>query len=187
MIIIIGLGNPGKKYQDTPHNIGFEVVDTFAEENNFPAFKSSKKFSAEISEAVLDNEKVLLVKPQTFMNNSGNTARSLIDFYKTPTSSLMVVHDDIDLVQGRIKIIKNVSSAGHKGIESIINKTGKEFWRFRVGIQPTSSKPKDAERFVLKKFSSKEKRTMNEVIKKTIEALKTTIEKSPEMAMNKYN
>lgn len=187
MIIIIGLGNPGKKYQDTPHNIGFEIVDTFAEENNFPAFRLSKKFSAEISEAVLGSKKVLLVKPQTFMNNSGDTARSLIDFYKIPISSLMVVHDDIDLVHGRIKIAKNISSAGHKGIKSIINKIGKEFWRFRIGIQPILSKPKDTEKFVLKKFNSKEKKTMNGVIKKIVKALRATTEESPEIVMNKYN
>lgn len=167
MKFIIGLGNPGKKYIKTRHNIGFRIVDQFAKENNFPQFKLSKKFNSLISE----DKKTILAKPQTFMNNSGQAIKSLAVFYKS--SDFVVVHDDIDLPLGKIKIVKNRGSAGHKGVESIIKELGnKNFVRIRIGIQPQKGKPKTTEKFVLQKFNPEEE---NSIIKESIKALEGII------------
>jgi len=149
-MIIIGLGNPGEKYNKTRHNIGFEIIDQIKETNNFPNFKLSKKFKALISE----KDKVILVKPQTFMNLSGQSVKAIASFYKT--KDLIVIHDDIDLTIGKIRISKNRGSAGHKGVESIIKEIGKDFTRIRIGVQPKTGKPINTESFVLKKFKKQE-------------------------------
>ncbi len=186
MIIIVGLGNPGKKYKDTRHNIGFRIADKFREINNFLEFRLSKKFNSLISEGILNGEKIIIAKPQTFMNKSGKAVLALTNFYKT--KDLFVIHDDIDLPLGKIKIVKGRGSAGHKGIESIIKEIGtKDFIRFRVCIQPTKGKPKNAEKFVLQKFSKEEERVIKKIIKKTVEAIELTSEKGLEKAMSEYN
>lgn len=130
MLFIVGLGNPGEKYKNTRHNIGFRVIDEFREKNNFSEFRISQKFNAEISKGEIAGQSVILAKPQTFMNNSGKAVKSLL-------RNLFVIHDDIDLPLGKIKIVKNRGSAGHKGVESIIKELGtKNFIRFRIGISP---------------------------------------------------
>ena len=189
MIIIAGLGNPDKKYKFTRHNIGFRVVEKFKEKNNFPDFKLSKKFKSLISESVFNNEKVILAKPQTFMNKSGKAIKTLFSFYKIEKTNLIVIHDDIDLALGKTKIVKNRGSAGHKGVESIIKEIGtKDFIRFRIGIQPIKAKPKNAERFVLQNFNKKEEKIIKKIIKKTVEVIELVIKKEGlEKAMNKYN
>jgi len=160
MIIIAGLGNPGRKYTNTRHNIGFQIIDEFARENNFPEFKMSKKFNALISE----KENITLVKPQTFMNESGKAVKKMV-------GELIVIHDDIDLPLGEIKISKNRGSAGHKGVQSIIKElSSKDFTRLRVGIQPRfqQGKPRNVERFVLQKFDKKEEMIIKQAIKKSL-------------------
>jgi PTH1 family peptidyl-tRNA hydrolase len=160
MRIMIGLGNPGKKYDNTPHNVGFEAIDGLAEENNFPEFKASKKFRAQISE----KEDVILAKPQTFMNESGKCASALVNFYKT--KDLIIIHDDIDLEIGKIKVSKNRGSAGHKGVESIIKELGtKDFTRIRIGVS-RENKPD-----VLKKFDRQDKIIIKESINKALNEL----------------
>lgn len=182
----MGLGNPGKKYKDTRHNIGFCVADKFRKINNFPEFKLSKKFNSLISEGILNGKKIIIAKPQTFMNKSGEAVRALTNFYKT--KDLFVIHDDIDLLLGKTKIVKGRGSAGHKGIESIIKEIStKKFIRFRVGIQSIKAKPKNAEKFVLQKFEKEEKKIVKEIIKKTVEAIETTMNEGSEKAMNEYN
>ncbi len=181
MIIIVGLGNPGKKYKNTRHNIGFQIVDEFAKENNFPELRLSKKFNSLVSESILNNEKIILAKPQTFMNQSGKAAKALTSFYKitppgrvviTPPGrvvDLVVAHDDIDLSLGKIKIVKNRGAAGHKGVESIIKELGtKDFVRFRIGIQPEKGKPKNVEKFVLQKFDKEEKEILKQIIQQAL-------------------
>lgn len=206
MTLIVGLGNPGKKYIRTRHNLGFRVVDKFAEENKFPRFKSSKKFNSLISKGKFDKKKVILAKPQTFMNESGKAVKTLMDFYKTTRTVLVVVHDDIDLPLGKIKIVKNRGTAGHKGVQSIIDELGtKNFIRFRIGIKPKTGKPKNVAKFVLQKpskakpseagdetksqrpFNKKEEKILKEVIKKTVGAIETAITEGIEKAMNKFN
>ncbi len=166
-MIIAGLGNPGKKYKGTRHNIGFEAVNRFAKENGFPEFKLSKKFNSLISK----KENVFLLKPQAFMNNSGKALKDIRDYYNIATSRIIVVHDDIDLKIGELKTVRNRGSAGHKGIESIISylKT-KDFTRIRIGISP-EEKPEDTESFVLQKFTEKERETIEESIKEASKIL----------------
>ena len=187
MILIVGLGNPGEKYKNTRHNIGFLVVDEFREKNNFSEFRLSKKFIALISEGVFNNEKIVLVKPQTFMNESGKAVKSIIKNIGGPVLP-MIIHDDIDLPLGKIKIVKNRGAAGHKGVESIIREIGtKNFIRFRIGIQPQKAKPKNAEKFVLQKFEKEEEKIVKEVIKKTTEAIGLTLKNGLEKSMSEYN
>jgi len=170
MILIIGLGNPGQKYIKTRHNIGFRIIDKFAKENNFPEFKLVKKFNSLISENILNDKKIILAKPQTFMNNSGKAVKSLINFYK-PTK-FIIIHDDIDLPLKEIKTVKNRGSAGHKGVESIIKELGsKDFTRIRIGIRPTEKKPQNTERFVIQRFTSEEEKTIKEITKKALEII----------------
>ncbi|RLC39398.1 MAG: aminoacyl-tRNA hydrolase [Candidatus Nealsonbacteria bacterium] len=188
MILVAGLGNPGKKYRNTRHNIGFRILDEFLKESNFPKFKLSKKIYSLISEGEIAKRKVLLVKPQTFMNNSGKAIKALTTYYKLPTTNLIVVHDDIDLPLGKIKIVKNRGSAGHKGVESIIKELGaKNFVRIRIGIQPKSGKPRNPEKFVLQNFTKKEEKILKEVIKKTSQALKTALREGLEKVMTEFN
>ncbi len=176
MILIVGLGNPGKKYLNTWHNIGFLAIDRFREINSFPDFKLSKKFNSLISEGFIKKEKIILAKPQTFMNNSGNAIRVIIDFYKIKPVNFVVIHDDIDLLLGKIRISKNSGSAGHKGVESIINKLKtKNFNRIRIGIQPKKGKPKKVENFVLQEFNKSKEKIIKEIVEKTIEAIKSVI------------
>ncbi len=186
MTIIIGLGNPGKKFENTRHNVGFMAIDNFAKENNFPDFILQKKYDAEISEDEILGEKILLAKPQTFMNESGKSAKALIKNFKLKIKNCIVIHDDMDLPVGKIKIVKDRGSAGHKGIESIIQNIGNEnLIRFRIGIAP--EKKVEAKKVVLKKFSKEEKELVNNSIKKTCDALNLFLESGLEKTMNEYN
>jgi len=154
MILIVGLGNPDKKYEKTRHNIGFRVIDEL-----------EKKIS---------DKNILLFKPQTYMNDSGKTVKSLIAYRKLPIANLWVIHDDIDLPLGTIRVSQNVSSAGHKGVQSIIDELKtKNFTRIRIGINPKSVV--DTERYVLEKFSKEEERIVEKVIKKVIEIIKESL------------
>jgi PTH1 family peptidyl-tRNA hydrolase len=158
-ILIIGLGNPGLKYVNTRHNAGFSVVKRFAEKNGFPEFKLSKKENSLVSSADIKGEKTVLALPQTFMNNSGKAAKSLIKKYSP--EKLLLIHDDIDLISGSSKLSKNRGSAGHKGVDSVIKEIGtKDFWRLRIGIRPQEGKPKEVEKFVLRNFRKEEKEEM---------------------------
>lgn len=182
--LIVGLGNPGEKYKNTRHNVGFRIVDEFAKENNFPEFRLSKKCNALISE----KEKIILAKPQTFMNESGKTIKKLSE--TRSLSILMVVHDDIDLPLGKIKIVKNQGAAGHKGVESIIKNSGtKNFIRFRIGIRPEQchALAHSTEKFVLQKFDREEEKVIKEIIKKTAEAIGLFLKEGLEKTMNEYN
>ena len=146
MILIVGLGNPGKKYEKTRHNVGFMVID-------------------ELKKKELSN-KVKLLKPEIFMNSSGTAVSNLMSFYKIKPKNLLIIHDDIDLPIGKIRIVKNRGSAGHKGVQSIIKKLGtKDFHRIRIGICPTKSKPKNIERFVLEKFIKSEEKILKNSLK----------------------
>jgi len=190
MILVVGLGNPGKKFEKTRHNVGFRAVDGFQEKNNFPVFKLSKKYLAEISEGALGDAKVILAKPQTFMNNSGRAVKLLTKSYKLKTGSLFVIHDDIDLPLGKIRISVGRSSAGHKGVESMIRELKtKDFVRFRVGIKPekVENRKQEIEKFVLEKFSKNEEKNLGGVIKEAIEAIEMAIREGAEKTMNEYN
>ena len=190
MILIAGLGNPGKKYEKTRHNIGFAVIDNLAKKYNWPVFKLNEKFNADISEGEFSGQKIILAKPQTFMNLSGNALLKITKNYKLGAENLILVHDDIDLPLGKIKIVKNRGAAGHKGVESIIKSLGtKNFIRFRIGIKPKQYRRPvyDTEKFVLQKFTKQEEKIIKEAVVKTAEAIEYSLKEGLEKAMNRYN
>lgn len=182
-MIIVGLGNPGEKFEKTRHNAGFMAIDFFAKKNNFPDFELLKKYDSLTSE----KGKIILVKPQTFMNKSGRAIKKIQS--QTPkTHNLIVIHDDIDLPLGKFKIVKNRGSAGHKGIESIIKSVGnKNLIRLRVGTRPIKGKPKNSKDFVIKKFTKEEEEIINKTVEKAVEALDYFIENGLEKTMNEFN
>jgi len=201
MLIIIGLGNPGEKFEKTRHNLGFRALDFFAFKNNFSDFEFSKKYESLISQKIYSNilqniritnnpeeQKIILVKPQTFMNNSGLAVKKLTKSYPLDANPLIIIHDDIDLPLGKLKISKNSGAGGHKGVDSIINNLGKnDFIRFKIGICPEKGKPKSVESFVIKKFTKEELETIGETIKKTSDALNLFIKEGLEKTMNQFN
>lgn len=176
MKLIVGLGNPGKEYQETRHSIGFKIVDYLAKKHNGD-FDFDKKVDSEVVQIKIDNEKVLLAKPQMFVNNSGKAVKKLVKNYKLKASNLILIHDDIDIPFGKVKVSFGRSSAGHKGVESIIKalKTDK-FYRVRIGTSSSQivkiKKMKDKRRklseigrFVLGSFSGSEKKLISKIIK----------------------
>ena len=191
MKLIIGLGNPGKKFINTRHNVGFMVIDQIIEnlkaeiKNSNLKLKASSQFKAEILSLLLDNkEKLVLAKPQTFMNNSGLAVKKIISYFsqKDPYSSLLpadylcVVHDDLDIKLGEYKLQFGRGAAGHHGVESIIKElASKEFWRLRIGInnrlKSLKVKKLEGEDYVLEKFSPTEKKVLDKTIKTAIQDL----------------
>lgn len=163
--LIAGLGNPGKKYEKTRHNVGFWAINQIADNFQFSVFNFQLTFRAQIAEGTINRQKVLLAKPQTFMNNSGEAVKKIADYYKIKPEDIWIVHDDIDLPLGEFKISRGQGSAGHKGVQSIIDELGtKDFNRIRVGICPASGKPANVEDFVLQKFT-KEEETVKNILK----------------------
>jgi len=155
MKIIFGLGNPGEKYKKTRHNLGFMILDRLAEKFSVN-FEKNSKFNAETAEVKNDSEKIVLVKPSTFMNNSGQAVQAIMSFFKVSPQDILVVHDEIDLTFGKIKIATDSGPAGHKGVSSIIESLGtKDFKRIRFGVQ-NENKTLPTEVFVLKNFSKEE-------------------------------
>ncbi|KKW08218.1 MAG: Peptidyl-tRNA hydrolase [Candidatus Kaiserbacteria bacterium GW2011_GWA2_49_19] len=186
MFLIVGLGNPGKRYEKTWHSLGFLAVDEFAEKNNFPDFRLDKKSNS----LVCQKDNVILAKPQTFMNKSGLTVKKLIENWKLKIENLIVVHDDADLPKGEIRISKDRGTAGHKGIESIISVfKSRNFIRIRIGVRPANYIPgsKSLDRFVLRKFAKNEEKIVAEVIKKTTEAVEMILKDDAEKAMAEFN
>ncbi|XOB41472.1 MAG: aminoacyl-tRNA hydrolase [Candidatus Nealsonbacteria bacterium] len=189
MRIILGLGNPGEKFQKTRHNLGFMTIDNLQLTiDKFSDWKNIKKLQAEISKGEINSQKVLLAKPLTFMNLSGQAVKKVVLSVKCQMSNVLVIHDDIDLPLGKIRIVKNRGSAGHKGVKSIIKEIEtKNFVRFRIGIQPKFGKPKNPEKFVLQKFNKEEEKIVKEVIKKTVEAIELSLKSGLGKAQSTYN
>lgn len=178
MKIIIGLGNPGEKYLGTRHNVGFNFLDKLKMEWNFPDFEFSKKFNAETSKGNYElrttNYELFLVKPQTFMNLSGEAVRNVLDFYKLSPEDILVVHDDKDIALGEYRIANDSSSAGHNGVQNIIDLIGtQKFKRVRIGIGAETDLPSDV--FVLQKFSDEEKEKIEKVLSEVLEEIKSII------------
>ena len=188
--LIIGLGNPGKKYKYTRHNLGMLVVNSLRKKLRFSDFKLKKRLEALISEGRFGKEKIILALPETFMNDSGRAVKSLAARYKLPTTNIYVIHDDVDIPLGKIRISKSRGAAGHKGVQSVINELKtKNFIRFRIGIKPTpyTLDVKTLDGFVLKKFTKQEKKTIKEVIKKTMDVFELSFKKGLERAMDEFN
>ena len=186
MYIIAGLGNPEKKYINTRHNIGFDVIDAIAEKNDI--VMGERKHKAVIGKGIVAGQKAVLVKPLTYMNLSGESVRSVIDFYKVDEKSeLIVISDDVSLDMGQIRIRKRGSDGGHNGLKNIIMHLGHdEFIRVRMGV---GEKPPrmDLADYVLGHFSAEEREVMNESARTAALAIETVIVDGPDAAMNKYN
>ena len=186
MFLIVGLGNPTKQYEKTRHNIGFDVMDALAEKYNISI--SENKHKALCGKGVIEGMKVVLAKPQTYMNLSGESVAELINYYKLdPESELIVIFDDISLEPGNIRIRKKGSAGGHNGIKDIIRRLGTEkFIRIRVGV---GAKPKDWDLadFVLGHFSDSDRKLVDEGIRDAAEAVELILSEGVDAAMNKYN
>jgi len=186
IIIIIGLGNPGKLYEKTRHNVGFRVVDALKRHYLFSPWKISETYCAFISVGKIAGKKVVLAKPYTFMNNSGKTAKKLTANYKLPTANLLVIHDDISLSLGTLRIVKNRGSAGHQGVNSIIESLGtKDFVRLRIGTGRKTIK--NVKEFVLQKFTPAEEKILKKVITKSLAVVELALQDSLSRAMTEYN
>ncbi|MCM1144350.1 MAG: aminoacyl-tRNA hydrolase [Blautia sp.] len=186
MYVIVGLGNPGQKYENTRHNTGFMVIDEAARQYHIPVCE--KKHKALIGKGVIGGEKVILVKPQTFMNLSGESVREVIDYYKIEEKEkLIVISDDISLAPGTIRIRKKGSAGGHNGLKNIILHLGHdEFQRIRMGV---GEKPPgyDLIDYVLGHFGEDDRAAMEESIGRAVQALEVMIVEGAESAMNKFN
>lgn len=184
-MIILGLGNIGKEYENTHHNVGFMALDRVALSNKLE-FKLEKKFNAFVAEYIYNGEKHLLIKPTTYMNNSGIAIRQVIDYYKKDISELLVIYDDLDLPLGNIRIRKTGSAGGHNGMKSIIAHLGSQnFNRVRVGIK--KGKEVDTIDYVLSKFSKKELETMNVTLDKMPNLIDDFLKNGIDYIMNNYN
>ncbi|XLQ19769.1 MAG: aminoacyl-tRNA hydrolase [Candidatus Moraniibacteriota bacterium] len=173
MKLIIGLGNPGSEYEKTRHNAGFILVDVLQSNHEFSTFTLDKKFNAQTSEGFIDTEKYILVKPQTFMNRSGESVRAIIDFYKIDPEDITVAADDLDIEIGNYKITRDSRAAGHNGIQNIIDNIGtQDFTRIKLGVEVSGGRKERGEisghNFVLQNFSSDELTTLDTAIKNAL-------------------
>lgn len=185
MLLIVGLGNPGAKYQGTRHNIGFQLLDYLGENNNFSF--SASKWRAQTARAEIWGEKLLFVKPETFMNESGQAVEGIASYFHIDPTDIIVIHDDLDLDLGRVKIVNNRGSGGHRGISSIIQHLhGREFTRIRVGIgrPPISMEVSD---FVLGRFGSEERQILTVRMPQIEVALELIVKQGPLAAMAMIN
>lgn len=193
MKLIIGLGNPGPEYKATRHNIGFQFIDALHDawetRYHFTPWSLSKRFNAEISEGKIRNKKIFLLKPHTFMNESGRAVRTASVFYKIQTKDFLVIYDDLDLPFGSMRLRIGGSSAGHKGLQSIIDAFGtNDIPRLRLGIRNDSHKTThEAKVFVLKKFTGEESRQLPMIFEKAQQAIVTSLSEGFSKAMSMYN
>ncbi|MDZ7798644.1 MAG: aminoacyl-tRNA hydrolase [Patescibacteria group bacterium] len=175
MKLIVGLGNPGKKYKNNRHNLGFMVIDALAEDFK-EKLKHCKRTNSKRTKVKIRNKEIMLAKPQTFINNSGLAVKKIINYYKIKPQDVWIIFDDIDLPLGKIRIRYQGSSGGHKGLASIIeNLKTDHFNRLRVGIGSNREKNIPAEKYVLQNFKKNEIKTINQTIKEVVEILKKEI------------
>lgn len=185
MYLIAGLGNPTKEYDKTRHNVGFEVIDVLADKYRIDV--SERKHKALCGRGVIEGQKVILVKPQTFMNLSGESIRAVVDYYKLSPEEIIVIYDDISLEPGQLRIRLKGSAGGHNGIKNIIAHLGsQEFPRIKVGV---GAKPPrmDLADYVLSRFGAGEQKLMNEAFGEAAQAAVAMMTEGAERAMNHYN
>ena len=186
MYLIAGLGNPGRQYEATRHNMGFDVLDCLIEKHNIA--QSGVKFNAMFGKGILGGEKVILMKPLSFMNLIGGPIQEMVNYFKIdPETELIVVYDDIDLEPGQLRIRKQGSAGGHNGMKDIIRKLGTDkFVRVKVGV---GAKPKgwDLADYVLGRFSDSDRKVVDEAVEKAAEAVEMMVSRGVDAAMNLYN
>lgn len=182
-ILIAGLGNPGKEYTNTRHNVGFVVVDAIAERLNL-TWKLEKKRNAEVAQGNWEGQPIILAKPQTYMNLSGQALGSLAGYFKIPGTQIVTIFDDVTLPFGRIKISLQGGTAGHNGVNSLIQHLGNVFMRFRIGIGGKRHPEMDLADFVLEPFSADEKAQIDKLLPKFVDGVHLLIDKGAPYAMN---
>ncbi len=186
MYLIIGLGNPEEKYSNTRHNMGFDVINELSQKCDIKV--SKYKFDALYGMGEINGKKVIMVKPQTYMNLSGESIRDIVNFYKIPVENVIIVCDDINIETGRIRIRPKGSDGGHNGLKSIIYQLASdEFVRIRMGVGAPKHEDYDLADYVLGKFSKEEIELLTPVAKKVTEAIEVIIKDGVQRAMNKFN
>jgi len=184
MKLIVGLGNPGKEYLNTRHNIGFMVLDAFARHHSVSFEK--EKFNGVYTDFLYNNEKIILLKPQSYMNLSGEVVRKFVDYFKISIEDILIVHDDLDLALGTYKLKPSGSSGGHNGLKNIeLHLHTQSYKRFKIGI--SNNKEIDTKDYVLGTFSSKEEEILFPIIELSNEILENYIKVSFDLLMNRYN
>lgn len=185
MKVVVGLGNPGKKYQGTRHNIGFEVLLGLAERFSAGSWRSN--FEAECTEIQIGTDKVLLLAPQTYMNLSGRSVRAMVNFYKLPLKDLLLVHDDMNLPTGRLRLRASGSAGGQKGLQNTIDQLGtSDFARLRVGVG-RPSEGVSVVNHVLQTFTKAERLIMEECVGQAASAVECWVQAGVDKAMNLFN
>ena len=184
--IIAGLGNPGLKYRNTRHNLGFSLIDSLADSLG-ATWKTKNRFQAKAASVDINNQTMLLLKPLTFMNDSGVSLKAVLDYKKLPATSLLILYDDINLEFGRVKLSAGGSAGGHNGVSSILSQIEPNFFRYRMGIGLKPDKHMDLSEYVLGKFSSGEQKLLAEQASIYLEHLQLIIDKGPVLAMNLIN
>lgn len=190
MKIIVGLGNPGKEYQNTRHNTGWTVLDAIHKEIGAEPFKEDKKFKALLSTGNYKGQKILLVKPLTFMNLSGEAVQPTAAFYKVPPEDILCIYDDLDTTFGTLRIRAKGGPGTHNGMKSMVKQLGENFPRLRMGIESrgtTSPIEHETTSFVLGKFNKEEEPVFKSVLKKAVNAVYTWLYDGIEASMNAYN
>ncbi len=184
-MIIIGLGNPGKEYRETRHNVGFQVVEALADAYDISVTRA--KFQALYGEGRIEGHRVMLVRPMTYMNQSGVAVRQILDFYKMEAEDIVVIYDDIDIPVGELRIKKKGSAGTHNGMKSIIQHLGtSDFTRVKIGIGGDRGH-KDLADYVLSTFNGDEREVIDDMIELAEKAVVTIVDDGVETAMNEYN
>ncbi|MCH8475299.1 MAG: aminoacyl-tRNA hydrolase [Opitutales bacterium] len=186
--VIVGLGNPGREYEDTRHNIGFVLLDHLARQWRV-AWENKARFFCQIGKATdpLSGKACYLVKPWKFMNRSGEALRPFLDFHRFAAADMVVAYDEIQLDLGKLKVSVRGSAGGHNGVEDLLQRVGPDFTRLRLGIGPKTPKEIDMKDFVLGKFSADEKKILENHLPEMEEALLSVVRDGPDKAMNRFN
>ncbi len=184
MRLIVGLGNPGKEYENTRHNVGFNIIDKYLKKNNYKLDK--EKFNGKFTKISINGEDTILLEPLTYMNLSGDSVRKVMDFYKIKVEDILIIQDDLDMPVGKIKLKEKSSSGGHNGIKDIENKLGtNSFKRLKVGI--SNNKLIDTKDYVLGKFSSEEKEILDKTYEICLNIIDDFFVMNFDLLMGKYN
>ena len=184
-MLIVGLGNPGLEYEGSRHNIGFSVIEAICEKHNAKCEKM--KFRSYVGEANINNKRVLLQKPLTYMNNSGEAVNACAAFYKIPTEKILVIYDDISLEPGTIRIRRKGSAGGHNGIKDIIAYKGEDFPRIKMGVGAKPHADYELKDWVLGKFGSEDKEKVLVAAQNAVKAVEEILSRGIDSAMNKYS
>lgn len=186
VFLIVGLGNPGKEYINTRHNVGFEAVDAFCSKHDIKLNK--EKFRAILGEGRIGTERIIVAKPQTYMNLSGESVREIADWYKIDDENIIIIYDDISLPTGFLRIREKGSAGGHNGIKNIIYQLGSDvFPRIKIGVGKPENPDYDVKDYVLGKFSREETDTLIKTVVRAVSAAEEIILADAKSAMNKYN